>query len=144
MSFRVVLSRVINAPLSFVYAWWTDYRADDPLIVGKHRRFSILERTGCRVIMSVRYKSHGRLMTAARVVSLKPPDSWHLDWIGDEYNEIGDYKLTRLGVNRTRLKAVFRIDAGPKTAKQADFQRNGEAAWDKYIARLERDYRRKR
>lgn len=144
MPFRIVLSRVINAPLSFVYDWWTDYRADDPHIVGKHRRLSILERTGRRVIMSTRYKSHGRFMTAARIVSLKPPDFWHLDWIGDEYDEIGDYKLTRLGANRTRLKAVFRIDANPRTAKQADFQRGGEASWNRYIARLERDYRSKR
>jgi hypothetical protein len=81
------------------------------------------------------------MMTAARIVSLKPPDSWHLDWIGDEYLETGDYELTRLGDRRTRLKAVFRIEDDPKTLKQSDFQKNGNAAWDKYVPALERDYR---
>jgi hypothetical protein len=81
------------------------------------------------------------MMTAARIVSLTPPDSWHLDWIGDEYLEAGDYRLSRLAARKTRLKAVFRIYGNPKTAKQSDFKRAGEAAWAKYVPALERDYR---
>jgi hypothetical protein len=97
LSLQVSVSRKINAPLSFVYAWWTDFSEGDPKITGQKRRLIILERRANRIIMSVRYTSHGRILTAARIVTLKPPNAWHLDWIGDEDEETGDYQLRRLG-----------------------------------------------
>ena len=39
---------------------------------------------------------------------LRPPDSWHLDTCGD-HREVGDYKLTSIGKDKTRLDAVFHM-----------------------------------
>jgi hypothetical protein len=136
--YRVVISRVINAPLPFVYSWWTDFREDDPKITGQKRRISIFEHTSNRIIMSISHQSHGKTVSAARIVSLMPPDAWQLDWIGDEYDETGDYKLTRIGSGRTKLTTIFKVK--PKTANCPDkmsLRKNINAVWDKYIAALE-------
>jgi hypothetical protein len=143
--FRVTISRVINAPLPFVYAWWTDFREDDPTITGQRRTISILNRSTNRFIMSVRYKSRGRDRTAARIISLEPPDSWHLDWIGDEHNETADYKLTRVGNWKTRARATFEvINRTPTTISRPGFLKNVDAVWDRFLAALESDYREER
>jgi len=144
LGFTVRISRRIKAPLSFVYAWCTDFREDDPQISGLKRRIVILEKTRRRYIMSVRSKSHGRIVTAARIVSLKPPNSWHLDWIGDEHRETGDYRLTRLSGSATRLSMTFKVrNENPGASNEAAFVKEVNALmWDKYAAALESDYRK--
>ena len=141
MPFQVSVSRVINAPLSYVYAWWTDFREDDPKITGRKRRISILELNAQRIIMSVRYKRHGRIMTAARIVTFKPPNAWHLDYIGDENDETGDYKLQSLGRGKTRLQVTFNVDyKGRRSPSKTAFLKDINEVWDKYVAALEKDY----
>ncbi|MGD0422432.1 MAG: hypothetical protein ABSA92_03115 [Candidatus Bathyarchaeia archaeon] len=141
MPLQVSISRVINAPLSFVYSWWTDFRENDPKITGQKRRLTILERNAHRVIMSVRYTSHGRVITAARIVTLKPPNAWHLDWIGDENEETGNYQLRSLGARKTRLHATFKVNYKyRRTTSKLVFMKNLNGMWDKYVAVLERDY----
>lgn len=142
MSLQFSVSRVINAPLSFVYAWWTDFREDDSKITGQKRRIAILERNAQRIIMSVKYTSHGRVMTAARIVTLKPPNAWHLDFIGDENEETGDYQLRSLGTRKTRLHAAFKVNyRNRRTPSKLAFLKNINESWDKYVAALEREYR---
>jgi len=141
LSLQVSVSRVINAPLSFVYAWWTDFREDDPKITGQKRQVAILERNAQRIIMSVRYKSRGRVMTAARIVTLKPPNAWHLDFSGDENDETGDYRLRSLGVRKTRLYATFKVNyKNRRTPSKLAFLKNINEMWEKYAAALEKDY----
>jgi hypothetical protein len=141
LSLHVSISRVINAPLSFVYAWWTDFRESDPKITGQKQRLVILERSAKRVIMSVKYTSHGRVIRAARIVTLKPPNAWHLDWIGDEKEETGDYRLRGIGVRKTRLDATFKVNYKDHRApSKSAFLKSVNGAWDKYVATLERDY----
>jgi hypothetical protein len=148
LPFQVSVSREINAPLSFVYAWCTDFRENDPKITGQKRRISILERNAQRIIMSVRYTSHGRIMTAARIVTFKPPNAWHLDWIGDEHDETGDYELTSLRSRKTRLTVTFKVkNKNPKSLARLAFLKNINEVWDKYVAALEKDhqsYRKRR
>ena len=91
--------------------------------------------------MSVRYTSHGRVMTAARIVTLKPANAWHLDWIGDEYEETGDYRLRRLGVRKTRLHAAFKVNyKNRRPPSKLAFLKNMDELWDKYVAALQSDY----
>ena len=124
-----------------MYAWWTDFREDDPKITGQKRRLAILERNAQRIIMSVRYTSHSRVMTAARVVTLKPPYAWHLDWIGDEFGETGDYRLRSLGARKTKLHAIFKLNYKHRRApSKLLFLKNTNEMWDKYVAALEKDY----
>lgn len=141
MVLQVSVSRIVHAPLSYVYAWWTDFREDDSKITGQRRRISILERNAQRIIMSVRYTSHDRVMAAARIVTFKPPNAWHLDWIGDEFDETGEYRLRSLGVRKTRLHATFKVNyKNRRSPSKLSFLKNINQAWDKYAAALEMDY----
>jgi regulator of extracellular matrix RemA (YlzA/DUF370 family) len=144
LSFTFSISKVINAPLPFTYAWCTDFREDDTKIAqiaGEKTRISILERNKNRFIMSVKYRSRGRIVSAARIVSLMPPNAWHLDWIGDEENETGDYYLMKFGNRKTRLNAVFKFENKTSNLQtKPETVKNNNAVWDKYVAALEKDY----
>jgi len=139
------ISKVINAPLKFVYNWCVDFREDDPEIWGSKMRRIILQKTKRRVIYMSTHRKGGKTIAAVRIVTLQPPNAWHLDLVGQENDEIGDYHLTRLGPRKTRLditfKAKYRIANAP--TKEKDTKQTNEI-WDKYIVALERDYARSR
>lgn len=142
-SFRI--SKIIHAPLPFVYNWCTDYRESDPKITDSKAKRKILLKTVRRVIYTSAYRSGGKPKTAVNVVTLYPPKWWHLDFIGDEDDETGDYKLTRLGPRKTRLDMSFiehyKMRKAPTKAEDA---KHTHEVWDKYVAALERDYARRK
>jgi hypothetical protein len=142
-SFHV--SKTIHAPLRFVYDWCTDYRESDPQITGSKSKRRILLRTKHRVVYMVSYPSQGRIGTAIDVVTLHPPNAWHLDFVGDEDDETGDYTLTSLGARKTRLDMKFteryKIKNAPSKAQDT---KSVHEVWDKYVPALERDYAQRR
>jgi hypothetical protein len=102
-------------------------------------------KTKHRVVYVVRYPSRGKTRSAVDVVTLYPPKAWHLDYVGDEDDEAGDYVLSSLGPRKTRLDMRFtehyKVTAAPSKAQDI---RHTHEVWDKYIAALEKDYARKR
>jgi hypothetical protein len=140
-SFSLFVSKVIDAPLRFVYAWCTDFREDDYKITGEKKKISILEKTKNRYIISVTDKTGRKPLNAAKVVTLKPPNSWHLDWIGDEDDEFADYRLSHLGKRNTRLSVTFKVkNKRPTAASRVQWTKHANDVWDKYAAALERDF----
>jgi len=139
------ISKVIDAPMRFVYNWCVDFREDDPEIWGSKTRRIILQKTKRRVIYMSTHKRRGKAISAVRIVTLQPPNAWHLDFVGQENDEIGDYHLARLGPTKTRLditfKVKYRIASAP--TKEEDTKLTNEI-WDKYVSALERDYARHR
>lgn len=139
------VSKTINAPLRFVFEWCTDFREDDPKITGSKRKRKILQKTEHRVIYTTSYKSGGKRRTAVNVVTLHPPKAWHLDFIGDEDDEVGEYRLTKIGSKRTKLDMTFKehykIRNSPTKAQDVKQTRE---IWGKYAAALEKDFRRRR
>jgi hypothetical protein len=136
------VSKIINAPLSYVFRWCTDFREDDPKITGSKSQRRILSKTKKQVIYAQLYNDEkGKERVAVDIVTLKPPKSWHLDYYGEEDDETGEYKLTSLGKNRTRLDMLFKekwkIPSPPTKAWQIE---HTSEIWDKYVAALERDY----
>ncbi len=142
-SFRV--SKIIHAPLAFVYDWCTDYRESDPKITGSKAKRKILLKTVRRVVYTSAYKSGGKPKTAVDVITLYPPKWWHLDFIGDEDDETGDYKLTGLGPRKTRLDMSFieHYKMRKPPTKAQDVKHTHEV-WEKYAAALEREYARRK
>lgn len=137
------VSKSINAPSRYVFNWCTDFREDDPKLTGSKSQRKILQKTKKRVIYAQLYKSEdGEEKVAVDIVTLKSPDSWHLDYFGEEDDETGEYKLTSLGRSKTRLEMVFKerwkIQNPPTKAWQV---RHTNEVWDKYIVALERDYK---
>ena len=90
------------------------------------------------------YRSGGKTKSAVDVVTLYPPKAWHLDFIGDDDDEVGDYVLTKLG-QRTRLDMTFTEHYKTHNAptKAQDLKQIHEI-WDKYVVALENDYARQR
>ena len=144
-SHRLHASKVIHAPVRFVYGWCTDYRETDTRITGSKAKRKILMRNNHRVLLAITYPSRGKTRSAVEVVTLYPPKAWHLDFVGDEDDETGDYVLSSLGPKKTRLDMTFMEHY--KVAN-APSQRQDTASinelWDKYVAALEKDYARKR
>jgi hypothetical protein len=140
----VRVSKVINAPLSFVFKWCTDYREDDNKITGSRNCRKILQRTKRRVVYVTTYfPKSGRAKMGVNLVTLRPPNSWHLDFVGEEEDEEGDYRLTRLAPRKTRLDMKFSEKYKvPHAPTQVEDMQQVEAIWDKYVAALERDYAR--
>ncbi len=137
------VSKIIEAPLQFAYRWCTDYRESDPRILGSKNRRKILFKSKNRAVYVSLYVRQGKQRSAVNVVTLHPPAAWHLDFIGDDDDESGDYHLTRLGPKRTRLEMKFSESykmRDPPT-KPADIKSTSQV-WDKYVTALEKDYAR--
>ena len=136
--------KTIRAPLRYVFNWCTDYRETDPQITGSKTKRKILVRNKHRVIYLASYKNRGKTRTAVDVVTLYPPKGWHLDFVGDDDDEVGDYMLTSLGPRRTRLDMWFtehyKMPGAPSKAQDVKVTRE---VWEKYAAALERDFRRR-
>jgi len=87
------------------------------------------------------HKQGRKSVSAVRIVTLRPPNAWHLDLVGQQEDEIGDYRLTRLGPGKTRLDMRFNVRykiANPPT-KEEDVAMTNKV-WDRYVGALERDH----
>ncbi|MFI5419992.1 MAG: hypothetical protein ACHQ1H_03405 [Nitrososphaerales archaeon] len=137
------ISKVIEAPLSFVYDWCTDFREDDGKLTGSRNKKKILEKTKSRVITTSSSMENGKLVGHVSIVTLMPPNAWYLDTAGNpKEQETGDYKLTKLGPNKTRLDMVFdvRYGAGARVPTKVWWEKDSGKFWDKLIVALIKDY----
>ena len=137
------ISKIIEAPLSYVYDWCTDFRESDTKITGSKNKRRILLKTKNRVVYVSQYIKNGQLRNAVNVVTLYPNKAWHLDYHADEDDEVGEYRLAQVGPKRTRLNMTFKESykiRNPPT-KATDIKLTNEV-WDKYVAALEDDYAR--
>ena len=140
----IKVSKTIDAPRRYVYDWCTDYRDTDPQITGSKSQRRVLEKTKKRAIYVQIYEgADGKEKVAVDIVTLKPPSSWHLDYFGEEDDEIGEYRLRKLGEGKTRLDMVFKekwkdIARIPSIEEQI---RSTNEVWDKYVAALEKEYK---
>lgn len=138
-------TRIFNAPIRFVYEWCTDYSSEDSKITKAKYPRIILEKSKTRAVYaSYKQGSDGKPKLAVRVVTLHPRTySWHLDYFAEEDLEVGEYKLTELGRQKTRLNMVLknRWKKG-KSPSQRQFERSAKHAWDSYTPELEKDYRK--
>ncbi|MGA2461570.1 MAG: hypothetical protein ABSF82_09140 [Candidatus Bathyarchaeia archaeon] len=137
------VSKEIRASLPFVFSWCTDYREDDTKITGSKNRRKILHRSKQYVIYLTTFKGRRHPWKAVSIVTLTPPSAWHLDFFGDHEDCRGEYRLRRVKPGLTRLSMVFnevyKITKAPTKAEDAE---STSQLWDKYIERLEADYRR--
>jgi len=139
------VSKTFDAPLDFVYAWCTDFRADDLQMLGSKDIRNLHEKTERRVIWTVERRKPSSSTDPVRVVWLRPPDSWHLETCGDG-SEVGEYNLKAIGKNRTKLDMSFTETYRSKKGIPSKAELKAEAAdhWKAYGKALERDYRNSR
>jgi hypothetical protein len=139
------ITTVLEAPLGYAYEWCTDFRDDDPQIVGASFTRHILKKTKEEVVWIQHYKRDLEEREGVRTVKLDPPDAWHLESLNDGVSRIGEYRLTKLGDERTKLKIVIKSRyRGAEPEPKAKLQAAPQEDWKKYKAALETDYSRSR
>jgi hypothetical protein len=142
VTYRV--SRIIDAPMKYVYDWATDYTEDDNYIWGsKFPRIILFKSKKKTVYASYKNGSDRKPKLAVRIITLHPSNYyWHLDYYAEEDLETADYRLTRLRKNKTRLDMIFKNiwkhGSGPSSK---DFEKDVNFVWDKYTPALEKDYK---
>jgi len=137
----ISVSKVINAPISFVYDWCTDYTPDDSKLTHSKTRRIILNKAPRQAIYLETFRRNGKSMCAVNIVSLKPPMRWHLDYVGQEADEIGEYHLTRKGPTKTKLDMRFKVKYKIRDAPtKAEDTEQTSIVWDKYVRALEKDF----
>ena len=139
------ISKTFDAPLDFVYGWCTDFREDDPKMLGSKLRRNFFEKTPERVIWTITGEELPTKTDPVRAVWLRPPDAWHLETCGDEVL-VGDYKLTAIGKEKTRLDLTLTKTYSRKkdVRDRKTFQAGTLDHWDHYGGYLERDYKKAR
>ncbi len=136
----ISLTKKIQAPLPFVFDWCTDFREDDSQLVGSTSKKTILEKTSEKVVYVTEMANQGRVLKTNSVVTLTPPDKWHLDAVGDDKDYTGNYQLFAEG-NDTRLEMSFDYSFKTEPVPTNEEKTAGNNSfWDKIIVALERDY----
>ncbi len=135
------LSKKFNAPLDYVFKWCTDFCDDDPKLIGSKTVRKILEKDDERVVWRVRYKEGKGFAEGVRYVALKPPNAWYLDTCGDG-REVGEYKLTSLGKNKTKLEMKFTVtyDSKKEVEDKDEWEKDSDQHWSIYKKALEADF----
>jgi hypothetical protein len=136
------ISKTVNAPLGYVYRWCTDLVYDPVETSGEPER-RLLRKTKRTVIFVELYEgSDGRQRVGTDILDLRPPSAWHLEYFGEDNDEIGDYRLKKLGSKKTEILMRFRnhwkIDRLSLTTEEK--RRIESDFWEKRLARLESDY----
>ena len=137
------VSKIIAAPIGYVYDWCTDYRADDGRYSRSKPRFRVIELRADRVVR-VRYSDprNKQLAVAVELVRLRPPNAWHLDQIDEsDFNSV-DYKLTRLGPKKTRLSITL-VERWmvPTYPARSEWVRKASTFWGGLAAVMEARFR---
>jgi hypothetical protein len=132
------------APLDFVYRWCTNFTARDARLTGDRYRRWVLERTARRVVFEDLATTVEGWKWLRNVVTLRPPDRWHLDVVGNSLDGSWEYRLRRHGEDRTHLTmkgalwpGVLGWDVPPRSQVESSLRE----VWRKYGRALERDYR---
>ena len=142
------VSKRIEAPLAYVYAWATDFREDDGRLSRRRPRprFRVV-RLSPRRTLRIRFSgpSSKDPRIAVDVIRFDPPNAWHTDQIDEEDRMALDYRLTALTSRATRIDLfVTERWVVPDYPSRTEVRRRVRASWDHLAALIEDDYRKGR
>src|SRR3990172_4328579 len=92
--YRILVT--FRVPLDFAFAWCTDYTPQDASLEGEAYERKIVERTRRRLLFQDLEESASGWIWGRDVVTLLPPNRWHMDGVGNRRDVTADYVLTRL------------------------------------------------
>jgi len=134
-----------RAPIDFVFAWCTDFRSDDARREKDQYTRRVLERSRRRVVFEdLGDAAGGGWWWSHHEVTLRPPDRWTSASIGSHRTLALDYRLRRLGPERTRLDLTWTRrwnGLAPAPLPRGPYERATTVAWKHFAAALEKDYR---
>jgi hypothetical protein len=133
----------VRAPLAYAYEWCTDYRESDHRFTSTHPTIAVPLRDEFRVIRTFQPKVRsGRpAPMTVEVITLLPPDRWHLEQYSEDDDSTVDYRLTRLGPRKTRIdfeiREKWRI---PQIPTRKEYLAGWEAFWSRAATALGEGY----
>lgn len=135
-----------RVPLEFAFRWCTDYTPEDASLEGESYRRKIVERSAKRVVFEDLEETPQGWVWARDVVSLRPPNRWHMESVGSHRDVTADYKLTRLPDGGTQFELVWwRRPHGPgRKVPRAEREKETTRAWRRFAKAMEKDYRAKK
>ena len=136
-------TRIVDAPLQYVYDRCTDFRPENAGSEGSNRTSQVVTVSPERLVRIKVYNNEPENSNVvAELVRLAPPNAWHLDWVsGEEFDAI-DYKLTALGPNQTRVSLVsVKRWLVPKFPRKAEYLHVVKEYLDRLVPALEERYR---
>lgn len=141
---RLRVSKIVDAPSTYVYNWFTDYRDDDGQFSSRRPGYRTMRLSRDRVLRIRSTPGKGRaLAIAVDVVRLLPPTRWHVDQIDETDLATVDYRVVRLGRRRSRVElAIVERWMTPEHPSREEYLRNTNSYWDRLVAALEDSYRR--
>src|SRR5437764_1257194 len=107
----------------------------------------VIERSSHRVIFEDLEESDDGWNWSRDIVTLRPPNRWHMDGIGNRRDVTADYVLSPLPDGRTRFDLRWsRRPKVPEAKKLTKAEREASTmrAWKRFAAAMEQDYRRSR
>ena len=141
------VATVLRVPLPFAFRWCTDFRSDDARREGESYGRRILERSARRVVFEDLESTPGGWYWARHVVTIRPPNRWHSDSVGNYREASLDYVLTPLGPQRTRFELSWRrrpMGLGGTPPSKSSIEKGTLRAWRKFALEMEKDYRKSR
>jgi hypothetical protein len=133
-----------RVPLEYAFGWCTDYTPEDGALEGESYARKIIERGERRVVFEDLEDSDSGWIWGRDVVTLRPPNRWHMEGVGSRRHVVADYALRRLPEGRTELELRWRrTPTMPEIKPLTKAEREAEAveAWEKFAAAMEADYR---
>ena len=133
-----------RVPLEYAFVWCTDYTPDDGALEGESYQRKVIERGARRVVFEDLEETKSGWSWGRDVVTLRPPNRWHMDGVGNRRDVTADYVLTRLPDGRTQLELRWsRRPNVPETTKLTKAEREADTvrAWKRFGTAMERDYR---
>jgi hypothetical protein len=134
----------IHAPLPFVFQWCTDYTAGDASLEGERFERRVLERTKKRIVFEDLDRDRDGWIWKRFTVTLRPPNAWTAESIGNRRQLTLHYGLSDAGDGRTRLDLRWKRRPSllpTHVPSKATIERDSTAGWRRLARALERDYR---
>jgi hypothetical protein len=133
-----------RAPLPYVFAWCTDYSADDPRLAKEDAERKIVRRDRRSVVYEDLDELGSGWSWSRQTVTLEPPRRWHAEARGNLRDWSLDYSLKAVGAGVTELllHGVRTPTAlGGANPSRPSLERELRTMWRHYATALERDYR---
>src|SRR2546421_10540746 len=133
-----------RAPVDFVFAWGPDYTPGDAALEKEAYQRKIIERPPRAVVFEDLEESKDGWDGSRAVVSLRPPNRWHMDGMGNNRDVVADYVLSSLPDGRTRLDLRWKRRPHGPDAKltKAEREASSTRGWKRFALALEADYKR--
>jgi hypothetical protein len=135
-----------RAPLGFVFRWCTDYRSDDAVRAGELYERRVIERGPRRVVLEDLWWEPDGWRWRRSEVTLRPPNRWSVDSVGNLRDAHIEYVLTERSRERTELDIRMLRRPGSRQKRQPPkrkFEAEVTRMWRHLSASLESDYRKR-